>query len=57
MKNILTPNVRRWAYGVTAAALAFAATVGWIPAPTAAAALPLLVAIFYVDSSTGEPRE
>ena len=53
--TVLTPAFRRWAYGVTAAALGFAALVGWLPAPAAAAAAPLLLAIFYVDEN-GEPR-
>lgn len=53
--RVLRPAFRRWAYGVTAAAVVFAAGVGWVPAPVAALAAPLLMAVFYVDEN-GEPR-
>lgn len=56
MKRLLRPRVRKYLYGLTAAALAFAAAMGWIPAPAAAAAGPLLLAVFYVDDQ-GEPRD
>lgn len=54
-EKIITPAIRRWAYGVAAAALGLAAVLGYIPPETAIAAAPLLMAIFYVDK-TGEPR-
>lgn len=53
--QILTPAVRRWAYGVAAAAVVAAIGFGWLPAGAAALILPLLAALFYVDE-TGEPR-
>lgn len=53
--NILTPAVRRWAYGVAVAAIGVAVFAGWIPATAAPVIAPLLMALFYVDK-TGEPR-
>ena len=55
MNRLLKPAVRRYLYALTAAALAFASAVGWVPGPTAIAAAPLLVAIFYVTPE-GEPK-
>lgn len=54
-ETIATPALRRWAYGVTAAAAAVAVFAGWLPAPSLAVVLPLLMAVFYVDEK-GEPR-
>lgn len=54
-ERVLSPAFRRWAYGVTAAALGYAAVVGWIRPEYATAAAPLIMAAFYVDKS-GEPR-
>jgi hypothetical protein len=53
--RIFTPAVRRWAYGVAAAAVAAAIGFGWLPAGAAALLVPLLGALFYVDE-TGTPR-
>lgn len=53
-EKILTPTFRRWAYGVTAAAVVAGAT--WAGKPEfIPVAAPLIMAIFYVDSN-GEPR-
>ncbi len=56
MRRVLTPAFRRWAYGVTAAAVAVAASVGWIDPETAVVIGPLLMALFYVNDD-GAPRE
>jgi len=53
--RVITPAVRRWAYGVAAAAVAAGIGFGWLPAGSAALIVPLLGALFYVDE-TGEPR-
>lgn len=53
--RVITPAVRRWAYGVAAAALTAALGLGWLPPGSAALLAPLLMAIFFVDE-TGEPR-
>lgn len=53
--RIATPAVRRWAYGVAAAAVTAAVGFGWLPAGAAALLLPLLMAVFFVDE-TGAPR-
>lgn len=53
-QKLLTPTFRRWAYGVAAAAV----TAGsiWAGKPEfAATALPLIMAIAYVDKD-GEPK-
>jgi hypothetical protein len=53
-QKILNPVFRRWAYGVTAAALVAGAT--WAGKPEfIPVALPLIMAIFYVDK-TGTPN-
>ncbi|AYD86266.1 holin [Microbacterium phage Efeko] len=54
-ERIATPALRRWAYGVAAAAVAAGVGFGWLPAGSAALLLPLLGALFYVDDA-GEPR-
>jgi len=56
VRRVLTPTFRRWAYGVTAAAVGVAASVGWIEPETAVVIGPLLMALFYVDDR-GEPQE
>lgn len=56
VRRVLTPTFRRWAYGVTAAAVGVAASVGWIEPETAVVIGPLLMALFYVDDN-GSPRE
>lgn len=53
--KIITPAVRRWAYGVAAAGVAAAVALGYLPATALPVLLPLAMALFYVDSS-GEPR-
>ena len=53
--RVLTPAIRRWAYGVAAAALGVAIFAGWVPAGAAPVIVPLLMAIFYVDDA-GEPK-
>lgn len=53
--GILTPAFRRWAYGVAVAALGVAIFAGWIPPTVSPVAVPLLMALFYVNK-TGEPR-
>ncbi|WP_341935507.1 hypothetical protein MRBLWO14_001159 [Microbacterium sp. LWO14-1.2] len=53
--RVLTPAVRRWAYGVAVAAIGVAVFAGWIPATASPVALPLIMALLYVDDS-GEPR-
>lgn len=53
-QKILTPTFRRWAYGVTAAALTAGAI--WAGKPEfIPVALPLVMAIYYVDKN-GEPH-
>jgi len=56
MSKYLTPMVRRWAYGVAAAAVGVAIAAGWLPPGAAAVVGPLLMALFYVDP-TGQPKE
>ncbi len=56
VRSVLTPTFRRWAYGVTAAAVGVAASVGWIEPETAVVIGPLLMALFYVDDR-GTPRK
>ncbi len=56
MRRVLTPTFRRWAYGVSAAAVGVAAGVGWIEPETAVVIGPLLMALFYVDDN-GSPQE
>ena len=53
--RVLTPAVRRWAYGVAVALVAVAVFAGWLPVEASPVVLPLLMALFYVDSS-GAPR-
>lgn len=53
--RVLTPALRRWAYGVAAAAVGVAVFAGWLPAAAAPVIAPLLLAVFYVDE-TGQPR-
>ena len=53
-EKILTPIFRKWAYGVTATALAVGAV--WAGKPEFLPVVaPLVMAIFYVDTN-GEPR-
>lgn len=54
--SILTPAVRRWAYGVAAAAVGVAVFAGWLKPEAAPVVAPLLMALFYVDK-TGQPRQ
>lgn len=54
-ERVLRPTFRRWAYGVTIAAVGVAIFSGWLPATAAPVIAPLLMAIFYVDK-TGEPK-
>lgn len=52
--KVLTPNVRRWAYGITAAAITAGAT--WAGKPEfIPVAIPLAIAVWYVTPE-GEPR-
>ena len=53
--TVLTPAVRRWAYGVAAAALGLAVFAGWVPPGASPVILPLIMAALYVDES-GEPK-
>ena len=53
--RILTPGVRKWAYGVAVAAIGVAVFAGWIPATASPVVLPLIMALLYVDE-TGGPR-
>lgn len=53
--TVLTPAVRRWAYGAAAAALGVAVFAGWVPPGAAPVIVPLLMALFYVNE-TGEPK-
>ena len=55
-ERLLRPAFRRWAYGVAAAAVGVAVFAGWLPAGALPVVGPLLMAVFYVDS-TGEPRD
>lgn len=48
MKKLLTPKVRRWAYGVAAASLPILAAAEILPPAVIPYALPLVVAILYV---------
>ena len=53
-EKLLNPVFRRWAYGITAAALVAGAT--WAGKPEfIPVAAPLIMAIFYVDKN-GEPK-
>lgn len=55
VEKVLNPTFRRWAYGVTAALLVAGAT--WAGKPEfIPVAIPLVMAIFYVDNS-GEPKK
>lgn len=53
--RIITPAVRRWAYGVTIAGVAAAVWAGWLPPGSLAVIVPLAAALFYVDEN-GDPR-
>lgn len=53
-QRILTPTFRRWAYGVSVAAVGVYAAVTKQPEIVPIAA-PLILALFFVDSQ-GEPR-
>ncbi|OIU84602.1 hypothetical protein [Microbacterium sp. AR7-10] len=53
--HVLTPAFRRWAYGLAVAALGVAIWADWLPATVTPVAVPLLMALFFVDK-TGEPR-
>ncbi len=53
--SVLSPAFRRWAYGVSIAALGVAVFAGWLPPAAATVAVPLLMAVFFV-SDAGEPR-
>lgn len=54
VKEAITPNTRRWAYGLTAAAIIAGAT--WAGKPEfIPVAIPLAMAIWYVDDK-GEPK-
>jgi hypothetical protein len=54
--RIITPTLRRWAYGVAAAAIGLGVAVGWIDPKIAPVILPLVMAALMVDE-TGEPTE
>lgn len=54
--SILRPAFRRWAYGVSIAAVAAAIALGWLPVESAPVILPLLMAVFYVDKN-GNPQQ
>lgn len=54
VSKVLTPTVRRWAYGVTAAALTVGATLAGKP-EFIPVVMPLIIAIWYVTPE-GEPR-
>jgi hypothetical protein len=53
--NVLRPGFRRWAYGVTAAAVGVAVFAGWLPPEASPVIAPLLMAVFFVDER-GEPK-
>lgn len=53
--GILTPGLRRWAYGVSVAAVGVAVFAGWLPVDAAPVIVPLLMALFFVGD-TGDPR-
>lgn len=53
--RVLRPAFRRWAYGVTAAAVGVAIYLRWLPIESAPVIAPLLMALFYVDNN-GEPK-
>lgn len=53
--RVLTPAVRRWAYGVAAAALTAAVALRWVPVEVAPVILPLVMALLYVDKD-GSPK-
>lgn len=53
--RVLRPTFRRWAYGVSAAAVGVAVFVGWLPVESTPVIAPLLMALFYVDQN-GEPK-
>lgn len=53
--RIITPRLRRWGYGVAAAALAAAVGAGWLPPSALPWLLPLAAAVLFVDE-TGAPR-
>lgn len=52
MKNILTPAVRRWLYGIAIAFVPVAIFLGWLKPEAAPIVLPLIMAIFNVQ---GDP--
>jgi len=54
--RVFTPAFRRWAYGVTVAAVGVAVFAGWLPPTAAPVVLPLIMAIFFVTDD-GTPRE
>jgi len=54
--RVLTPAFRRWAYGVTVAAVGVAVFAGSLPVEASPVVLPLLMAIFFVTDD-GTPRE
>ncbi|MDT0142800.1 hypothetical protein [Microbacterium sp. PRC9] len=49
-KNILTPTVRRWMYGVAIAFVPFAVLMGWLKPEAVPVIIPLITAIFFVQS-------
>ena len=55
-ERVLRPGLRRWAYGVTAAAVGLAVALGWLPVEASPVVLVLAMAVFYVDNS-GAPIE
>ncbi len=55
-ERVLSPGLRRWAYGVTAAAVGLAVALGGLPIETSPVVLVLAMAVFYVDK-TGAPIE
>lgn len=55
-ERVLRPGLRRWAYGVTAAAVGLAVALGWLPVEASPVVLVLAMAVFYVDKS-GAPIE
>jgi len=53
--RVLRPAFRRWAYGVSVAAVGVAIFLRWLPVEASPVVLPLLMALFYVDNN-GEPK-
>lgn len=51
LKNILTPVVRRWLYGVAIAFVPVAVLLGWLKPEAVPVILPLIMAVFFVNDA------